>query len=172
MIEGALRQKKRNPEQAARWGMNLSANALFDTSFMNWLEQLLIREQETAPGFVFEIDEEILECHLPASIRMFEMLRRVGSRSCISKFGRGLGSFRLYRELRPDYIKLDSDLTDTLQHDGASQQFIRMIVEVSHRLGCVVVAEGVETIAQKQLLETLFIDAIQGYLIARPSPLA
>jgi EAL domain-containing protein (putative c-di-GMP-specific phosphodiesterase class I) len=46
-----------------------------------------------------------------------------------------------------------------------------MIVEVSHRLGCVVVAEGVETIAQKQLLETLFIDAIQGYLIARPSPL-
>ena len=37
---------------------------------------------------------------------------------------------------------------------------------------CVVIAEGVETIAQKQLLESLFIDAIQGYLIARPSPLS
>lgn len=167
VIEGALRQKKRNPEQAARWGMNLSANALFDTSFMNWLEQLLIREQETAPGFVFEIDEEILECHLPASIRMFEMLRRVGSRSCISKFGRGLGSFRLYRELRPDYIKLDSDLTDTLQHDGASQQFIRMIIEISHRLGCMVIAGGVESMVQREMLEHMYVDAIQGQLVSK-----
>ncbi len=167
VIEGALRQKKRNPEQAARWGMNLSANALFDTSFMNWLEQLLIREQETAPGFVFEIDEEILECHLPASIRMFEMLRRVGSRSCISKFGRGLGSFRLYRELRPDYIKLDSDLTDTLQHDGASQQFIRMIIEISHRLGCMVIAGGVESMVQREMLEHMYVDAIQGQFVSK-----
>ena len=82
-----------------------------------------------------------------------------------------MASFRLYRELKPDYIKLDPSLINVLERDHASQQFIRMIVEVSHRLGCVVVAEGVETIAQKQLLETLFIDAIQGYLIARPSPL-
>ena len=46
-----------------------------------------------------------------------------------------------------------------------------MIVEVSHRLGCVVVAEGVENVAQKQLLETLYVDAIQGYLVARPTPI-
>lgn len=53
-----------------------------------------------------------------------------------------------------------------LEREHTSQQFIRMIVEVSHRLGCVVIAEGVENIAQKQLLETMYIDAIQGYLIA------
>lgn len=46
-----------------------------------------------------------------------------------------------------------------------------MIVEVSHRLGCVVIAEGVEHLAQKQLLETMYVDAVQGYLIARPAPL-
>ena len=143
-----------------------------NNAFMIWLERQLLKDSIIAANLVFEMDEELLDCNLAASTRLFEMLRRVGSRSCISKFGKGLASFRLYRELKPDYIKLDPSLINVLERDHTSQQFIRMIVEVSHRLGCVVIAEGVETIAQKQLLESLFIDAIQGYLIARPSPLS
>ena len=131
----------------------------------------LLQEQDIAPNLVFEIDEEILDCHLAASIRMFEMLRRVGCRSCISKFGRGLGSFRLYRELRPDYIKLDSYLVETIERDGTSQQFVRMIIEISHRLGCVVIAEGVETTSQREALERMYIDGIQGQLVSKIIPI-
>jgi RNase E specificity factor CsrD len=155
-----------------RWGINLSANALMNNAFLIWLERQLLRDSNVAANLVFEVNEDLLDCNLAASIRLFEMLRRVGSRSSISKFGKGLGSFRLYRELKPDYIKLDPSLINVLERDNTSQQFIRMIVEVSHRLGCVVIAEGVENIAQKQLLETMYIDAIQGYLIARPTPLS
>ena len=154
-----------------RWGINLSANALINNTFVIWLERLLLRSPSIAANLVFELDEDLLDCNLAASIRLFEMLRRVGSRASISKFGKGLGSFRLYRELKPDYIKLDPGLITVLERDHTSQQFIRMIVEVSHRLGCVVVAEGVENVAQKQLLEALYVDAIQGYLVARPAPL-
>ena len=46
-----------------------------------------------------------------------------------------------------------------------------MIIEVSHRLGCVVIAEGIETTLQKQHIENLYVDAIQGYLIAQPEEL-
>lgn len=155
-----------------RWGINLSANALMNTAFLIWLERQLLRDANVAMNLVFEIDEDLLDCNLAASNRLFEMLRRVGSRSSISKFGKGLGSFRLYRELKPDYIKLDPSLISVLERDSAGQQFIRMIVEVSHRLGCVVIAEGVEHLAQKQLLETMYVDAVQGYLIARPAPLS
>mgnify|MGYP000034072078 FL=1 len=167
VVENMLQQHKLHSENIARWGLNLSVNALFNSSFMIWLERILLREQEIAPNLVFEIDEEILDCHLAASIRMFEMLRRVGSRSCISKFGRGMGSFRLYRELRPDYIKLDSALIDTIERDSASQQFIRMIVEISHRMGCVVIAEGVENMSQRETLERMYIDGIQGQLVSK-----
>lgn len=154
-----------------RWGINLSANALINNTFVIWLERLLLRSPSIAANLVFELDEDLLDCNLAASIRLFEMLRRTGSRASIAKFGKGLGSFRLYRELKPDYIKLDPGLITVLERDHTSQQFIRMIVEVSHRLGCVVVAEGVENVAQKQLLEALYVDAIQGYLVARPAPL-
>ena len=92
-------------------------------------------------------------------------------KSCICKFGNGLGSFRLYRELKPDFIKLDPSLVDTLERDHTSQIFVRTIVEVSHRLGCTVIAEGVEEYSQKQLLESMYIDAVQGYLVAKPGPL-
>lgn len=171
VIESLLQQHKTHPENAVRWGLNLSVSALFNSSFMIWLERTLLREQDIAPHIVFEIDEEILDCHLAASIRMFEMLRRVGSRSCISKFGRGLGSFRLYRELRPDYIKLDSGLIDSIERDSASQQFIRMIVEISHRLGCVVIAEGVENMSQREALERMYVDGVQGQLVSKVVPL-
>lgn len=171
VIESLLQQHKLHPENVARWGLNLSASALFSSSFIVWLEQRLLQEQDIAPNLVFEIDEEILDCHLAASIRMFEMLRRVGCRSCISKFGRGLGSFRLYRELRPDYIKLDSYLVETIERDGTSQQFVRMIIEISHRLGCVVIAEGVETTSQREALERMYIDGIQGQLVSKIIPI-
>lgn len=171
VIENMLQQYKFNQEQGTRWGLNLSVSALFNSSFMIWLERTLLREQDVAPNLVFEIDEEILDCHLAASIRMFEMLRRVGSRSCISKFGRGLGSFRLYRELRPDYIKLDSGLIDSIERDSASQQFIRMIVEISHRLGCIVIAEGVENMSQREALERMYVDGVQGQLVSKIVPI-
>jgi len=47
-----------------------------------------------------------------------------------------------------------------------------MIVDVAHRMSCQVIAEGVEELAQKQLLESMYVDGIQGYLIARPAPLS
>jgi len=171
IIELIMQHYVTHAQSNERWGINLSANALMNTAFLIWLERQLLRDANVATNLVFEIDEDLLDCNLAASNRLFEMLRRVGSRSSISKFGKGLGSFRLYRELKPDYIKLDPSLISVLERDSAGQQFIRMIVEVSHRLGCVVIAEGVEHLAQKQLLETMYVDAVQGYLIARPAPL-
>ena len=153
------------------WGINLSASALSSTKFVLWLETQLMKVPDVAANLVFEISEDLLECNLVASIRLFDMLRRVGSRTSISRFGKGLSSFRLYRELKPDFIKLDPSLVDDLDRDHTSQQFIRMIVEISHRLGCTVIAEGVEEFNQKRTLESMYIDAVQGYLIAKPAPI-
>ena len=58
-----------------------------------------------------------------------------------------------------------------LEQESTNQQFIRMIVELSHRMGCVVVAEGVGKLSEKQLLANLYEDAIQGDLVAKPAPL-
>ena len=172
MIIGLIIEKYQEIEKnSGSWGINLSASALSSTKFVLWLETQLMKVPEVASNLVFEISEDLLECNVVASIRLFDMLRRVGSRTSISRFGKGLSSFRLYRELKPDFIKLDPSLVDDLDRDHTSQQFIRMIVEISHRLGCTVIAEGVEEFNQKRTLESMYIDAVQGYLIAKPAPI-
>ncbi len=151
-----------------RIGINLTANALISTSFLLWLERTLLRVPEVTKNMVFEVDETVLASNLVGAERLFSLLNRTGAYTSISHFGRGLDSFKLYHELRPNYIKLDPNLSQNFDKELTTQQFIRMIIEVSHRLGCVVIAEGVEDSTQRTNLETLYVDAIQGYLIARP----
>ncbi len=172
ILETIVSQCRHKTDGNVRWGVNLSATTMQNSAFVVWLERLLLREPNIAAALIFEMEEEVLDRNLVASKRVFDMLKRTGSRSAISKFGKGIGSFRLFKELKPDFVKIDSGLITNIERDSANQQFLRMIVDVAHRMGSQVIAEGVEHLEQKQLLENMYIDGLQGYLIARPSPLS
>ena len=171
VITHIMRQYRAFGSNQNRWGINLSPNLLQNSAFLIWLDRQLLKDPNTSANLVFELDEEHLERNLTGAKRVFELLRRNGSRSAIANFGKGIGSFTLFRELKPDYIKLDPALITGLEQDQTNQQFVRMIVDVSHRMGCQVIAEGVEQLGQKQLLQGMYVDGLQGYLIARPQPL-
>lgn len=171
IIDNIIRSSRTQMDNDCYWGVNLASPSVQSSSFIIWLERLLLREPNIAANLVFEIDESVLEKNIVASKRAIDMLRRVGCRSAISKFGHGISSFKLFKELKPNYIKMDSNLIQNINGDTASQQFLRMIVDVAHRMGCQVIAEGVEEHSQKQLLESMYVDAVQGYLIARPAPM-
>ncbi|MDO6688111.1 MULTISPECIES: EAL domain-containing protein [unclassified Agarivorans] len=151
-----------------RWGINLSKLILNDPEFCGWLTQELLTYPNLKSRVVFEIEEELLDMHLTNAKKLFEVLRRNSCHTAIADFGNGIGSFKLFKELKPNYVKISSDLVQQLETDKANQQFVTMLVEVSHRLGCQVIAQGVETLEQKQLLESMYVDSLQGYLIARP----
>jgi RNase E specificity factor CsrD len=171
IIGEVINQCRKKKDQSSRWGINITSTAMQNSSFIVWLERLLSRDPNVAALLTFEMQEELLDCNLVASKRVFDMLRRTGTRSAISNFGKGIGSFGLLRTLKPDFVKIDSSLINNIELDSANQQFIRMIIDVAHRMDCRVIAEGVEHLAQKQILETMHIDGIQGFLIARPSEL-
>lgn len=171
LVVHIMRQYRAFGANQSRWGINLSNNLLQNSTFLIWLDRQLLKDPNTSANLVFELDEEHLERNMTGAKRVFELLRRNGSRSAICNFGKGIGSFNLFRELKPDYIKLDPALITGMEQDLTNQQFVRMIVDVSHRMGCQVIAEGVEQLGQKQLLQGMYVDGLQGYLIARPQPL-
>jgi len=171
LVTHVMRQYRAFGSNQSRWGINLSSNLLQNSAFLIWLDRQLLNDPNTSANLVFELDEEHLERNLTGAKRVFELLRRNGSRSAICNFGKGIGSFNLFRELKPDYIKLDPGLITELEQDLTNQQFVRMIVDVSHRMGCQVIAEGVEQLGQKQLLQGMYVDGLQGYLIAKPQHL-
>lgn len=167
LIKQMIEHFRAQPTMDQFWGINLSANALFDTQFMMWLERLLQQERDVAARLVFELNEDYLELHRATAIRLFEVLHECGSRTCISKFGRGLSSFYLYRELTPDYVKLDISLLDAIEETPTTQQFIKMLIDTVHKAGSAVIVEGIETRQQKERAEQLFVDGIQGSLCSR-----
>lgn len=107
LVTHVMRQYRAFGSNQSRWGINLSSNLLQNSAFLIWLDRQLLNDPNTSANLVFELDEEHLERNLTGAKRVFELLRRNGSRSAICNFGKGIGSFNLFRELKPDYIKLD-----------------------------------------------------------------
>lgn len=153
------------------FGINISARSISDEHFMIWLERKLLREPKVAQRLIFEITESGLQQNIKTSKRLIDMIHRVGARVTVERFGVGLTSFKFFRDLTPDYIKMDSSYTRGIDDDKNNQYFLRLMVDLAHRLSINVLAESVESQEEKHTLEKLFIDGCQGFHIGKPAPL-
>jgi len=153
------------------FGINISTRSISDEHFMIWLERKLLREPHVTPRLIFEVSEYGLQQNIKTSKRFVDMLHRVGARVTVEHFGVGLTSFKFFRDLTPDYIKMDSSYTRDIDDDKNNQYFLRLMVDLAHRLSIHVLAESVESQEEKHTLEELFIDGYQGFYIGKPSPL-
>lgn len=99
------------------------------------------------------------------------MIHRVGARITVERFGVGLTSFKFFRDLKPDFIKMDSMYTRNIDEDKNNQYFLRLMVDLAHRVSVSVLAESVEKQQEKYMLEKLFIDGCQGFYIGKPKSL-
>jgi diguanylate cyclase (GGDEF)-like protein len=97
-------------------------------------------------------------------------LRESGIRLLIDDFGTGYSSLSQLQRLDMDMLKIDQAFTAELGKTDEGKVFFKAIVSMAHALGMTVVAEGVETHAQIDILRMLLCDEIQGFLISRPVP--
>ncbi len=171
IIETAISEIKTKNMLEHSFGINLSPRSITDEHFMVWLERKLLRETTVAPHLIFEVSEYGLQQNIKTSKRLVDMLHRVGSRITVERFGVGLTSFKFFRDLTPDYIKMDSSYTRDIDDDKNNQYFLRLMVDLAHRLSISVLAESVESQNEKSTLEKLFIDGCQGYYIGKPEKL-
>ncbi|MFD2167149.1 EAL domain-containing protein [Thalassotalea euphylliae] len=153
------------------FGINISARTISDEHFLIWLERKLLREPKVAPRLVFEITEYGLQQNIKISKRFIDMVHRAGARVTVERFGVGLTSFKFFRDLKPDFIKMDSTYTRDIDEDKNNQYFLRLMVDLAHRLSIQVLTESVESQEEKHTLERLFIDGCQGFYIGKPKPL-
>jgi len=150
------------------FGINISARTIHDDHFLIWLERRLLKDPTIASQLIFEISEYGLQQNIKTSKRFVDMIHRVGSRVTVERFGVGLTSFKFFRDLKPDFIKMDSTYTRDIDEDKNNQYFLRLMVDLAHRLSITVLAESVESQEEKFTLEKLFIDGCQGFYIGKP----
>jgi diguanylate cyclase (GGDEF)-like protein len=120
-----------------------------------------------------ELTESILMRQGREDIRPLHRLREIGVRIAIDDFGTGYSSLGYLQRLPITTLKLDQSFTSALQVEEpevSSEAIVRAVIQLAHSLQLSVVAEGVETEGQRDMLELMGCDGLQGFLLGRPLP--
>jgi EAL domain-containing protein (putative c-di-GMP-specific phosphodiesterase class I) len=149
--------------------VNVSAQQLNKT-FAKSIQRVLKCTGFPATQLELEITESALISNANSIIECFRQLKAMGIRIAIDDFGTGYSSLNYLSRLPVDRLKLDKSLVHNLTTQWKDVAIVRAVVELGKELGIAVIAEGVETEQQFQVLKNLGCLQVQGYLLARPEP--
>ena len=148
-------------------GIYAAINASPATILSGKLRETL--EEDGAPNLVIEITEHQQVDDFAALAREVAALKPF-ARIAIDDVGTGYAGLRHLIELQPDILKMDMLLTRDVDSDPARRAIAAAMVQFSHDIGAKLVAEGIETPAERDTMQKLGVDYGQGYLFARPLP--
>ena len=150
--------------------LNLSARQIADAALPYEVSQLIEGCGLHAENLTFEVTETTVMQHLEVAIPVMRILRDLGVRLAVDDFGTGHASLTQLKHIPADELKLDRTFIIDLADDKRERALVRAAIEMAHALELEVVAEGVETRDQLDILLELGCDAAQGYYLARPAP--
>lgn len=135
---------------------------------------LLRRLHLTADCIVIELTENLPFSDYATVRGALENYRRLGFEVAIDDLGEGFASFRLWSELRPEYVKADMHFVQGIERDPFKLQFLASIQQIARSSNALIIAEGIETAAELSVIRDLGIAFGQGFLIspAAARPLA
>ena len=149
--------------------VNISSTSLENGSFRKWVYSVLKTLSKDRPRISFEFAEFSAVQNLEMIKEFSTNVKQHGHFVGLDHYGQSFSHLGYLKTLRPDYVKIDRAYTGELKdEDSDSRFFIGSLCSVAHSLDIDVIAEGVETEQQWQLLKDLNIDAIQGYIVDKP----
>jgi len=150
--------------------VNVSARQIWGRDFVAVVRGILAETGVDASLLVLVLTESVLMKDSDDNIRILHELKDLGLKLAIDDFGTGFSSMRYFRRLPVDELKIDRGFIFNLQQRGRELAIVRSVIALGHNLGLKVVAEGVETAEQLQILRDEGCDWGQGYFIGRPLP--
>ncbi len=133
-----------------------------------YLNQQLYRHGIPPASLQLEITESLLIRDLEHTTAVLQEISESGITIAIDDFGTGYSSLSMLKALPIDILKIDQSFVRHLEHDVNDRAIVAAIVNMAHTLGLKVVAEGVESEAQLEILDDLRCDEHQGYLFSQP----
>jgi diguanylate cyclase (GGDEF)-like protein/PAS domain S-box-containing protein len=150
--------------------INLSPHQLRQEDLAGRIQQALQRHGLQPSQLVCEITETAMMEHTHEERGMLERIAALGVRLAIDDFGMGYSSLAHLRHIPARQLKIDRSFVVDLADSPQARAVLEAVVRLAHQLEMEVVAEGVETEEQLQVLRELKCDQLQGFYIARPMP--
>jgi len=160
----------RNDGLADAIAVNVSPDTLVDPDFAGHVATALAHARLPGSALVVELTEDSFARDTPELLAALTRLRDLGVRLAIDDFGTGYSSLSYLAHMPIEAVKLDRVFAAGLSSDGANDAIVEMSIELAHRLGFRVIAEGVETPEALAALGRYGCDGAQGFHICRPAP--
>jgi diguanylate cyclase (GGDEF)-like protein/PAS domain S-box-containing protein len=175
VIEEAIatyRDWRRRGLSTPRIAVNVSALQLREKDFAEKVRDALSGEAPEDCRLDLEITESLLMQDIAGSIQKLDAVRKLGVRISLDDFGTGHSSLGYLSRLPIDTLKIDRSFVVGMTENADDTSIVSSIISLAQALRLSVVAEGVETEPQAQLLRLLRCDQMQGYLFSKPLPRA
>jgi diguanylate cyclase (GGDEF)-like protein len=151
--------------------INLSTANLLDIGFPVFMA-ITLDEHDISPSQItLEINESILADDIQQIMQTLHNIQEMGIKLSIKGFGTvGYSSLAYLNNISVNELKIDRSFIMKLQDNQSDLTIVKSIIEIAHNLNIDVAAEGIETEFQKELLDTLGCERLQGYLFSKPMP--
>jgi|GEM_PF-1621340 len=169
-IQGLAQHTGGLPETFHNLSINLTEPLMMRGGFIQELNEWLSQAALEAERIEFEITERVLLSDYSQAAVIIEQLRDLGIRFSVDDFGTGCSSLRYLQRLPLDALKIDRTFVDRLPGHAGDTAIVETILDMARHLEMDVIAEGVETEAQRGFLATRGCQQFQGYLFAHPMP--
>ena len=150
--------------------VNVSARQLQETALVEHVQAELLRHDVPANLLVLELTESAMMADPQSSAVLLNRLRDVGVLLAVDDFGTGYSSLSHLRRFPVTEVKIDRSFVSGIEQDSDDEEIVRAIVAMSFAMRMQVVAEGIETPGQRDLLHRLGVRLGQGWLFGRPVP--
>lgn len=162
--------------QAAQWPaawrvhVNLSVKQMNEDGLVELVSDALAAASLAPRKLVLEITESLFILHYERHVKILNTLRAKGIGVALDDFGCGYSSLNHLRSLPIDWVKIDRSFISALESDAGSREVVSALFGLCQAMHLPVVAEGVETEGQREILKSLGCRVMQGFLLGRPAP--
>lgn len=155
---------------AGRMAVNLSVRQIMQTDLILRFEEIIDQTGCPPKQLQFEVTEGIFMGQMDLSIPVLDVFKQLGVTIAIDDFGTGFSSLSYLKQLPIDKLKIDRSFIQELPDNSDDVAISQSIISLGQTLGLEIIAEGVETEAQQNLLKSMGCQEVQGYLYDKPMP--
>ena len=153
-----------------RVAVNISGYQMRQDDLVEHIEEVLKNNGLQPERFTCEITETVAMEDTQATKLTFEKMRKTGLHVSIDDFGTGYSSLGSLRRLPAAELKIDRAFVMDLEESEKARSIAKSIIDMARALGLKVIAEGVETVGQSNILVDMGCDEMQGFLFSMPIP--
>lgn len=150
--------------------VNLSIKQLQQKNLLASLQKILDETNFDSNYLELEITEGIMIENVEEKIVLLNQFRQMGIQLSLDDFGTGYSALSYLKNLPIDTLKIDRIFIEHISHNAQDQVIVASLINLSHSLNLIVIAEGVETKEQVEFLRSLGCDRIQGYFFYKALP--